>query len=519
MTVFLGVMVGCETACVPASVGATSQPAVVATALTAQMNPGDGDTAAAPVSENLNTTRDLTVLDIDQCFALAMEHNPDILTGALGRDIATENVLIARESYTPGFNASSRSNVSERTNPSERDDILTGSRSVSRTYTISVDQKLKSNGSVSLSTQIAKSEYESTTSGSEPADKKAFVGLNLSHPLRRGKGNFLADFDINTAKIDETIQQLSYRQAVQNIHFSVVTRYFAALKASKNIEVFRSHLASVEKMLEMARAKHDCGLGTKLDVSKNEVKVAEARARLIEKQNDYRNSLDSLFDTIGIPPVEPVQLADHVNRAPASLEGLDARHGAFDEKRLFQKARAQRFDLNIQNLRIEKQEMDVRKARDSLRAELNLKASYGKTGTTQHFKDSFDLNDRQWTLSLDSDLNSSKKANRLRYENALRELQQETIRMDELLRSARYEIARIIRSLKVSLERIGVLEKSLKQAEENLEYAQMSYEKGISTLISVLDARDDLREVRLTYISALIDFEIARKEIVKAVGD
>lgn len=485
MTIFLGAMVGCQTACAPAVVG-----------------------SAVAAIEGMK------VLDIDQCFALALENNPDILSGALGRDIAADNVSIARESYTPRLNVSSRTNASERTNPSERDDILTGSRSVSRTYTVSMDQKLRSNGSVSLSTQLAKSEYVSTTSGSEPADKKAFVGLTLTHPLRRGKGTFLADFDINTARIDETIQHLSYCQAVQNVHFSIVTRYFAALKASKNVEVFRSHLASVEKMLEMARAKHDCGLGTKLDVSKNEVKVAEARARLIEKQNDYRNSLDTLFDTIGIPPVEQVELADHVKSVPASLEGLD-----LNEERLFEKARRQRFDLNIHDLRIEKQEMDVKKARDSLRAELNLKTSYGKTGTTEHFRDSFELNDRQWSLSLDTDLNSSKAANRLQYENAQRELEQVTIRMNELQRSARYEITRIIRSLKVSLERIGVLEKSLNQAEENLEYAQMSYEKGISTLISVLDARDDLREIRLTHISALIDFEIARKEIVKAVGD
>lgn len=450
------------------------------------------------------TKEKIKILDINSCFKLALKHNSNLLLKKYNISSSDYSLKIAKTIFDPGFSIRNKLSHSKNVDFDSRD------KSLSNTilYETSVDKKLGANGTIALTTQFQDTGSESIPGTINPDNKYAYMGISFTQPLGRDSGSFQAYLDINKAKIDVNIEKLNFDLEIQSLYFNIIRGYFDVLKSKKTVGIYNSHLESAKQMYDMAKAKFKMGLGTKLDVSQNEVKVAEASSNLLSKENDYKNSLDTLFNLIGVTEDLDIELKDEVN------ENINL--GKMNN--LEKIARKNRIELKINRLKLKKADFDIESARRNLKMEINLKTSYGRSGTAENFSDSLDLDNMEWYVSVDSDLNIEKRRYVNRYKKSLITRKQLEESRKSLIRTIKFQLNTVKRNLKVSLQRVEVLQKSLKQAENNLEYAQLSYKKGLSNLINVLDAQNDLRRNRLDYISALINFEIYLKEKDKLIG-
>ncbi|GAH67528.1 unnamed protein product, partial [marine sediment metagenome] len=79
------------------------------------------------------------------------------------------------------------------------------------------------------------------------------------------------------------------------------------------------------------------------------------------------------------------------------------------------------------------------------------------------------------------------------------------------------EVKKAFWDLEASEERIYAQEKNIEQAEEVLSIAEVRYKSGAITNLEVLDAQLALTRVRLGYLKALYDHNVAMAELEKAM--
>ena len=68
-------------------------------------------------------------------------------------------------------------------------------------------------------------------------------------------------------------------------------------------------------------------------------------------------------------------------------------------------------------------------------------------------------------------------------------------------------------------ERIDAGKVIVRQAEENLELARGRYEAGVGSSIEITDAMITLNNAKMTYITALADYQVAWANLEKAMGE
>ena len=82
----------------------------------------------------------------------------------------------------------------------------------------------------------------------------------------------------------------------------------------------------------------------------------------------------------------------------------------------------------------------------------------------------------------------------------------------------RLEIREAYTNLKIAEKNIGVTFGAVKQAEEQYLIAQVRYEEGVDTNLTVMDAQEKLTEARTNYTTALYNFNTSRAQLEKAMG-
>ena len=60
--------------------------------------------------------------------------------------------------------------------------------------------------------------------------------------------------------------------------------------------------------------------------------------------------------------------------------------------------------------------------------------------------------------------------------------------------------------------------KSVESAEENFRISQERYKEQVATATEILDAQTRLTQARTNYTNALVIFNLARAELVRAMG-
>ncbi|MEW5767482.1 MAG: TolC family protein [bacterium] len=80
------------------------------------------------------------------------------------------------------------------------------------------------------------------------------------------------------------------------------------------------------------------------------------------------------------------------------------------------------------------------------------------------------------------------------------------------------EVREAWNSLESAKKRIQIMKENVSLAEENLKIAQLQYKLGMITINEVADCQLTLKKTSTKYIGALIDWQIAKARLQKAVG-
>jgi outer membrane protein TolC len=238
------------------------------------------------------------------------------------------------------------------------------------------------------------------------------------------------------------------------------------------------------------------------DVLQAEVSLADAEQRLIVAKTDAIDIRSALNKVMALPVSAPTALKD---------EKLETRPWGLEEAT--DNAVKQRSDLKAAGERISQQEKVVTQTRSQFFPRFYAQAGMNWQQNEFMLHDTlwFGIFGMQWTLFTGLDTKAQVAQAKLRV-SQLKEQQRD---LDD---QVRLDVQNAYLRVKETADRIRATEKAVTQGEENLRLNEERYKEQVGTATDVIDAETLLTRTRVNYWTAVYDHQMAKAELLWAMG-
>ncbi len=305
------------------------------------------------------------------------------------------------------------------------------------------------------------------------------------------------------ADIGYQMAQEDMKNAQNRITFQVRKAFYAVLLAQENVEVTEKALDQAKRHLTVVENFFKVGVVSKFDLLRTRVEVANLKPDLVQARNNLRLSQESLANLLSLPS-DSLELEGELSFRPLEVSLEEAIDKGLQER------------SDLRSLKLQKKMLEV-----ALKlAEVQNKPTLALVGNYQYENPSEgeDKWGEEWNLNLVLSIPFFDGwANRARVAQRASQIKQIDLSLQQLEAGIDLEVKKAFWDLEASKERIYAQEKNIEQAEEALSIAEVRYQSGAITNLEVLDAQLALTRVRLGYLKALYDHNVAVAELEKAI--
>ena len=342
-----------------------------------------------------------------------------------------------------------------------------------------------------------------------------------SYAFSAGVGHTLYDggarrWSHRGARESLTASELGLRSGRDGVVYQVKQRYYALLKAQELVEVQGEALKLSLKRQEEAEIRLEVGAGTRVDLLRLQVAADNARADLINAEQQVQLSRASLNHVLGrglSAPVETVPLAGDPTLPPETAEA---------ETMSELVVRAKRANPGLEQARLNRSaaEMSLKARRAAWHPRLSGNVSYSRNNEV--FERVYGDLDQNYRLN--AGLNLTYQL----FDGGLRSADVDRARSS--LESARLGLEQQERDLALSVEttylelvRLGrilrIARRTAELAAEDLRLAEERYRVGKGRLLEVLDAQVGLTSARNNRVNTRYDLALAEADLERLTGE
>ena len=409
-------------------------------------------------------------LDLKEALRLAWKANPGMQVSRLQALIAGEEVIRARSGFLPTV----QSQVSQTIN----------------------DEPLKTkippgtiSGPASVGTIVFPTANRNYWSSKTYLDQTIFDFWGT--PSR-----------YQAAVLGKSASLLDTAKTRDDLFLNVAKGYFSTLRAQKLEVVATQDVTDLKAHLKIAQDQYEFGTVTYNDVLQASVSLADAEQRLIVAQTDTIDIRSALNKVLALPVSAPTVLKD---------EKLETRPWGLEEAT--EAAEKQRSDLKAATQRIGQQEKVVTQTKAQFFPRI-----YGQAGMNWQ-QNQFMLHDTQWygifgmQWTLFSGLDTKAQVSQARLK--VQQLQEQHKDLND---QVRLDVQNAYLKVKQTADQIRTTEKAVGQAGENLRLNEERYKEAVGTATEVIDADTLLTRTRVNYWAAVYDHQMAKAELLWAMG-
>jgi outer membrane protein len=337
-----------------------------------------------------------------------------------------------------------------------------------------------------------------------PMSEKDFLSYSLSIQQT------LYDFKKNSSSYEASKLILETKKFDTNriknlVSLDFAVMYFDLLESEKMILVAEKEVERLESHLRDAKNLYDEGVITKNDLFQAEVRLSDARQRLVAVKNLRAINASRLNSAIARPLKTDVQVVD-VKETPSDALNLDV-------EKAWGLAESQRPEIQIVDATLKSLDMEEVAKRAEYYPRFFLQGGYDFT------ENRYQVHEGNWSLTAGMSLNlfsgGSTKAKVLKIKQQRLKLIEQ---INRLIDEIKLEVEKYILDLKTARERITVTKDAIGQAEENLRINRVRYEEGVGTATEVLDAVTLLTIAETNFYKSLYDFKRAEAGLIYSIG-
>jgi len=400
-------------------------------------------------------------LTLDDCIAIALANNPQIVSSRQAIVSAKAGLTGARSGYYPQLSLSAVEGFTSRTSF-----ITVGG------------------------TRVA-------VAGS---DTRQELDLTLRATLwRYGRSE-----NVEERKALLTAAELNHTSTVQSLVEQVAQHYYGLLAAGEMVAVAAEGVTSAEGHLEQVKARVALGAAAEVDVLPVEDDLARAQLDLIEARGGVRLTRVQLRNVMGLPAEVSPQLASASAPTRQQLPPLqDALATGI----------ANRPEVAAGEAYVRANRYGLKQAKISRGPSIDLGGQYNRGYTD------WEENEPSWNLLLslswplfDGHAGEADEA------SANASLVRAEADLDRLAKQVVLDVESALIAADNSAERLEASAKSVAVAESRLAAAEAMYQQGLAILLEVIDARASVTSARAAQVRAGFDYQVALVALSKAMG-
>ena len=325
-------------------------------------------------------------------------------------------------------------------------------------------------------------------------------------------------FTANLLKENMKVAELDYKKSTSyftrvqmDIVYSVTMAFYEVYQLAYEHQINKDRLINSKEAYRITRLKQETGNLPEGEILIAEITVAQDEARVMESQGKLDAAKDRFKLVIGMDLNEEIEL-----EAEMEFEAF-----LVDMQQAIDEALKNRMEIEENNLDIQLQEIEVKRARRKREFKGSISAYYDFTGlstrndgtVSQLISSSFDnMMDRPsnrgiaFTVSYPiADWGRAK--NQVRRETV--RLKQKNLNLENTKRTIEQEVRQIVRSVYEAEKRFRINQRNREVAVESYRISQLRFENGDMTSQELSIEQDRLSQVQLSYIESYITYRLS----------
>ncbi len=341
-------------------------------------------------------------------------------------------------------------------------------------------------------------------SGQLDGSQDQFDGtLSLNYNIYTG-GNRSAD--IRRAKKNVEFNELDVERITEQSLFETARDYYNLQDANAQVDIQIASVEDAQQTLKDAQLLEQAGLGTRFDVLRAEVELANAEQNLTTSRANQSTARRQLAETLSLGQQVNLETADEIQEAGIWDQSLE------ETIILGYSSRAELDQLLVRKEINEQQRQIVLSA---IRPQISLFAQYEFLDILDddaNLTDGYAAGARlQWSI-----FDGGTALARARQEETDILIDQTAYANQR--NQVRIEIEQAYFDLQANKENIGTAEKAVEQAEESLRLARLRFQAGVGTQTDVIDSQTELTTARGNRLSAIIDYNQSLTQLYRSVN-
>ena len=279
--------------------------------------------------------------------------------------------------------------------------------------------------------------------------------------------------------------------------------YFAVQRSRALVDSAKAQTDLDQNLLKLARDRRDAGVGTGLDVTRAESRLAADQHRLLQAQNDARTAELRLLRAMGDRPGGELELTDGMNSSILTVDPVETAVST---------ALKNRPEIKAEETRAEAARIASRGSSAERLPTIHAFADYGNNGNRDVFVPTNSVGLQVQIPLFDG---GRRSAHRTTAESQQR---QADIRARDLRDEIEFDVRVAVDNLASVREQLRAADQALKLAQDELELARLRFEAQVTTQIDVVSAQTQLADARSRQVNAVYVLKSAEIEYQRATG-
>jgi outer membrane protein TolC len=301
------------------------------------------------------------------------------------------------------------------------------------------------------------------------------------------------------------VQELDVERQSEEIRLNVAKAYYDLQQADENVRISQSAVTNAQASLKDAVALERAGVGTRFDVLRSQVNLANSQQDLTSAFSQQQIARRKLAPLLNLPQSVSISASDPVKPAGLWQHPLEQSIVlAYQNRPELQQNLAQR---NIS-------EAQRKQALAALGPQVSL---VGRYNLLDQFDDGTSVSDGyslgvQATFSLYDGGAAKARAAQSKTNIAIAETQ-----FSEQRNQIRFQVEQAYSTQASNLENVKTSDVALEQAKESLRLARLRFQAGVGTQTDVINALNDLTRSEGNRVKAILDYNRALTELQRYV--
>jgi len=330
------------------------------------------------------------------------------------------------------------------------------------------------------------------------------LGLHATQPIFTGGAILSAHGAAKHAAAAETLAQT---RSTEQVRYDITTAYLGLVQAREAVRVMDDTAARMASHLSDVEAMYEQGMVIQSDLMLARVRMSEIELARTRTGHAARLAEAALAFVLGIDLETGIDPTDQLEGAA----DMGADLAAWTESAL-----AQRSDLRAMGELVGAADNGVSLARSAYFPQIVAVGTYAWDRPNREYDPRFY---EHWSVTVAAQMNVFDwGGTQNRVKEARAGLAEVTRAMDLTEDAVRLEVKQSFLAYQEATEALPIAEDALAQAREGLRVAEVSFENGIATESTVLDAQASLTTAEMNRIAALAGLRLAEAGLEFAAG-